>query len=37
MDLGVPPRVEDRLVTPVLTEVSSIEVCTLSRTLLSEQ
>ena len=37
MDLGVPPRVEDRLATPVLTEVSSIDVCTLSRTLWSEQ
>ena len=37
MDLGVPPRVEERLATPGFTEVSSTEVCPLSRTLWSVQ
>ena len=37
MDLGVPPRVEERLATPGFTEVSSTEVCPMSRTLWSVQ
>ena len=37
MDLGVPPSVEERLATPGFMEVSSTEVCPLSRTLWSVQ